>query len=494
MNARLIKETRDLLPMFAGTLPLIIVPQLLWPSGGFGYLALGVACVVMAGSVFGTEFQHRTISLLLSQPISRSVLWRDKMLVLGAGLATCLVALLICLAVSAPAIDGQNWLVLALIPLCAFCGAPYWTLSLRQSIAGMVSTVAVPCGLLAVYGLVLLQFGGNEPAALFPTILSLLYIYCAVVYWLGYAKFKRLEAVDTPAQELRLPASLEAIFVAPLTKISSRFRGPFATLLKKEFRLQQISFMLAGVFILIAVSGFCLHQRYPEVAGGVVGGDMVVYMLILPLIAGAISVGEERGWGMAEWQLTLPPSALKQWSAKMVVALSTSLVLGLLLPAVLFLAVDPLLYHPGARTSSLPTYAIVVWVLSQLLVTSMAVYGASFSKSTLRGILAAFAIVVASVSVLGLAAPMVREIGPAPFRWVGHPRVVAELIMPLLPVALCFMLCLIQRFAWSNFRRNGLPPLRLAVQLTVVFLVVWLVVWVSYSALAIRAPYGAALN
>ena len=51
MNARLIKETRDLLPMFAGTLPLIVVPQLIWPPAGFGYLALGVACAVMAGSL-----------------------------------------------------------------------------------------------------------------------------------------------------------------------------------------------------------------------------------------------------------------------------------------------------------------------------------------------------------------------------------------------------------------------------------------------------------
>ena len=130
----------------------------------------------------------------------------------------------------------------------------------------------------------------------------------------------------------------------PLTKVSSRFRGPFATLLKKEFRLQQIGFLLAGVFILIAVAGFCLAKRHREVASRIVGGDIFLYVLILPLIAGAISVAEEKGWGIAEWHLTLPPSALKQWSAKMLATLSTSLVLGLLLPAALFLvaaAVQP---------------------------------------------------------------------------------------------------------------------------------------------------------
>jgi hypothetical protein len=93
MNARLIKETRALLPIFACMLPLIVVPQLVWPMAGFGFFAFAVACVLMAGSSFGTEFQHRTISLLLSQPIPRSVIWRDKMLVLGAGMVTSLVAL-----------------------------------------------------------------------------------------------------------------------------------------------------------------------------------------------------------------------------------------------------------------------------------------------------------------------------------------------------------------------------------------------------------------
>ena len=99
MNVRLLKETRVLLPMFAVTLLLIVVPQLIKPSG-FGFVAFIVASIAMAGSTFGTEFQHRTVTLLLSQPVARSVIWREKMLVLGTGIIASLAALMICVAVA----------------------------------------------------------------------------------------------------------------------------------------------------------------------------------------------------------------------------------------------------------------------------------------------------------------------------------------------------------------------------------------------------------
>jgi hypothetical protein len=483
MNARLIKETRDLLPMFAGTLPLIIVPQLIWPPSGFGYLALGVACAVMAGNAFGMEFQHRTLSLLLSQPIPRSVIWRDKMLVLGAGMATSLAVLLGCLVVSRPVIEGMDWVAMALIPLCAFCGAPFWTLVMRQGIGGMVAAVGAPCGMLAVYALVTNHLGESQPAALVTAIISLLLIYCAVVYWLGCAMFNRLEAVDTPSRELGLPAGLEAFLVRPLTRMSSRFRGSFATLLKKEFRLQQISFLLAGVFVLVAVAGFCFVKRDPEYSAGIVGGDLFLYVLILPLVTGAISVAEERGWGMAEWHLTLPPSALKQWSAKMVAALSTSLVLGLLLPTAIFVVANPLFSEPGTGITMPPAFAILCWILGQLLLTSVAVYAASFSRTTMQAILAAFVILAAFGGAVTLAINCVRHIAPAPLTWIGVFHVGEALILPLLSAALVLTLCLFHWFAWSNFRRYALPAPRLSFQFTLILLSVWLVAWFFFSAL-----------
>jgi hypothetical protein len=308
-------------------------------------------------------------------------------------------------------------------------------------------------------------------------------VYCAVAYWLGYAKFKRLEAVDTPSRELGLPAGLEEFLTRPLTRLSSRFGGPFATLLKKEFRLQQISFLLAGMFVVIAVVGFCLAKPHHELAGGIVGGDIFLYALILPLIAGAISVAEERSWGMAEWHLTLPPSALQQWSAKMLATLSTSLVLGLLLPTAVFLAADPLFNPPGATTSLPPAFAVLCWVLGQLLLTSVAIYTASFARNTLQAILAAFVILIASGGAVWLAINWGRHVAPAPIEWIGQPHADEWLVLPLLAAALVSMLCCFQWFAWSNFRRPGLPAIRLGLQFIVLFVFFWLLAWFYLSAL-----------
>jgi ABC-type transport system involved in multi-copper enzyme maturation permease subunit len=488
MNTRLIKETRDLLPIFAGTLPLIVVPQLIWPPAGFGCFALGVACVLMAGNSFGSEFQHRTLSLLLSQPIARSVVWREKMLVLGTGMLASLVALLVCLAVRRPVIDGQDWLVLALVPLCAFCGAPCWTLSLRHGIGGMVAAVAVPCSILAVIALVTQQLGGDLTDALFATCLALLLIYCALVYWLGYATFKRLEAVEASARELSLPVGLEAFFVRPLTRASSGFRGPFATLLKKEFRLQQISFLLAGMFVLFAVVGACLIKRYPNLGEGIVGADCFIYALILPLIAGATSVAEEKGWGITEWHLTLPPSALKQWSAKMLAALSTSLVLGLVLPIATFLAGLALFGQLGARGSLPSAPEILCWPLGSLLLTSVAIYAASISTSTLRAILGTVGIAVAAYAVCFLVgvASVKASRGLVSSTYLSSPG--PHVIPLLLAGGLFFMLCVVQWFAWSNYRRYRVPARKIVAQVIAILICVGLttlVLLLTYFILSI---------
>src|ERR1039458_9930277 len=489
MNTRLAKETRDLLPLLVGSLLLISAPYLIWQIGdtGFGYMALGLACAVMGGSSFGNEFHHRTLSLLLSQPIARSVMWRDKMLVLGASMLASWLVLMVCLSVCCPVLDRDLWLALVLIPLCAFCGAPYWTLLLRHGIGGMTFAAAVPGLLLGVNALVSERLFGEDRwfSASTPILLA---IYCALVYGLGYAKFKRLQAVDGPSRDLVLPAGLEAFFVRPLARISARFHTPFATLLKKEFRLQQISFLLAGFFCLIAVAGACLIKHHHDLAEGIIVADCFIFVVILPLIAGTTSVAEEKGWGMAEWHLTLPPSALKQWSAKMLAALSTSLVLGLVLPIATFLAGLALFGQLGARGSLPSDPEILCWPLGSLLLTSVAIYAASISTSTLRAILGTVGIAVAAYAVCFLVgvASVKASRGLVSSTYLSSPG--PQVIPLLLAGGLFFMLCVVQWFAWSNYRRYRVPARKIVAQVIAILICVGLttlVLLLTYFILSI---------
>jgi hypothetical protein len=186
---------------------------------------------------------------------------------------------------------------------------------------------------------------------------------------------------------------------------------------------------------------------------------------------------------MAEWHLTLPPSTLTQWSAKMVVTLTTSLVLGLLLPAAIFMLADPLFNRPGSSTSLPPALAVSCWVLGQLVLTSVAVYTASFAKNTLQAILAAFVILAAGGGLIWLAIYSADHVGLAPVQWMGQSRVDQWLILPLLSIALIAVLSLFQWLAWSNFPRHGLRAPRLIGQFAATLLAVWLIAWFFFSAL-----------
>jgi ABC-type transport system involved in multi-copper enzyme maturation permease subunit len=450
------KETRELLVILIGMPLLIAVPFLINGANGapFGVGAFALGCVVLGGCAFGNEFQHRTLPLLLSQPISRSALWRDKMLVLGIGIAFSLAVLLVCQQVYGAAPDQGPPVVAVWIALCAFCGAPYWTLVCRQTLVGTVCAAGFPAALLAICALIGTLLGQSEPVGPVSAAI-LLALYCAAVLLGGHGLFRTLEVVDSVATDLRLPVGVETAVARPLARLSSGFSGPFATLLKKEFRLQQVSFLLAGIFFLIAVIGFCVFPLYQPLSVGMLGGDFVLFMIVLPLVVGAIAVAEEKGWGLAEWHLTLPPSASHQWAAKVLVALPTSLGLGLLLPAIMFLTGEALLPRNVHRPAIPPLSALALVALAQVLVTSVAIYAASFSKTTLKAIIATLGILALSYGVIALVSSSagigyVTLVG-APFLLRGYSP------QPFVAVSLLLLLGLTQWFAWCNFRRAGAP-------------------------------------
>jgi hypothetical protein len=117
-----------------GNGPLGVVHQLIEPLSFLGFF-LGIP--LLATLSLGNEFQHRTLPLLLSQPIDRTEIWGEKISV--SMVATLSAALVFCL--SWRAVLQQNpefWMAAGAWIIAMIASATFWTLIARSTLGGMV--------------------------------------------------------------------------------------------------------------------------------------------------------------------------------------------------------------------------------------------------------------------------------------------------------------------------------------------------------------------
>ena len=133
-TALLRKEARALLPMWGAAILLILVGGR-WDReyAAVGYL---LGSLVIGGQVFGHEYTHRTLAMLLTQPIGRHRVYVTKMTVLALGLATISVAAYFGLLRDARALPSTPAGILTAIGLTAFTLGPVMTFLGRGPIAG----------------------------------------------------------------------------------------------------------------------------------------------------------------------------------------------------------------------------------------------------------------------------------------------------------------------------------------------------------------------
>jgi hypothetical protein len=188
-----------------------------------GDLAEAVRVFFLCGSValfavlsFGAEFQERTWPLLLSQPLKRSTLWREKFLVVGAGGALVLVlnpGTWVWLHWLTSFADHE-YLLLGLFLFAIVTSSGFWTAVTRSMAAGIL------CGSLTqvvVFGgfilavrllyqhspqLVAIMLGDHKVA-----LYALFGIYGLIFVWLGRGFWSR--------KWLRLALMTAAVFLLP---------------------------------------------------------------------------------------------------------------------------------------------------------------------------------------------------------------------------------------------------------------------------------------
>ena len=138
MSPQLSKEVRCILPTWLAAVVTVTIAAAASRFGGPRFL-LNPLCAVMTillgASSFGSEFQYKTMPLLVSQPLDRARLWTSKMIVLGPALARFSAVA----AALAPYPPG-NYLVKLMTHLAAaaivFGIVPWLTLVYRDGLTG----------------------------------------------------------------------------------------------------------------------------------------------------------------------------------------------------------------------------------------------------------------------------------------------------------------------------------------------------------------------
>lgn len=357
-TTRIRKEARTLFMPWCGVIILCALPlfhlshALTETSVAFCYLGIPM----LATLSLGYEFQHRTLSLLLSQPISRTRLWGEKMCI--AIIAVLSAALIFCYGWRAALQqDPKLWVFAGLYLIATVPSATFWTLFARSTIGGFVLNGIFP------YIVILFHrkeiFGPTASPAgsvTIPWITTLAVLcYACVMLWLGRRKLARFQVTGGMAGDDLLMAGPSVMPEALAGLLRCRPTGAVLNLIRKELRLLRpvwlISFLSLVYLTFLTTFRFILFRESAnlnlEGIQLVLHTPVILFTPLIAILAGSLSLWEERRLGTQSWQMTLPVSARRQWMIKLGMALFTGLVLAVLLPVLVMVVLGFILGSPS---------------------------------------------------------------------------------------------------------------------------------------------------
>jgi polyhydroxybutyrate depolymerase len=356
-TTRLRKEARALFRPWCGVVILCALPlfhlsnALTETSVAFCYLGIPM----LATLSLGHEFQHCTFSLLLSQPVSRLEIWGEKMSV--AIIAVVSASLVFCIGWrSTFQQDPKLWVFAGIYLIATVPSATFWTLFTRSTIGGFLLNGIFPYILILVYWEEI--FGVNPTPT--PSITGLwitafaALCYAGVMLWLGGRKLARFQVAGGMAGDDLLMAGSSVMPEALAGLLRSRPTGAVLNLIRKELRLLR-PLWLISFLSLVYLTGLTLfrflHLRdtaapFPEGVYVVLYTPVILFSPLIAILAGSLSLWEEKTSGTQSWHLTLPVSARRQWLIKLAVAVFTGLVCAVLLPVLVMVVLGSIFGTP----------------------------------------------------------------------------------------------------------------------------------------------------
>ncbi len=212
--------------------------------------------------------------------------------------------------------------------------------------------------------------------------------YAAVMLWLGWRKLARFQATGAMAGDDLVTAGPDFMPSAVAEWFRSRSSGTVLNLIRKEFRLLRPVWLLT-VLMVVGWSGVTAfqvmrereHVKFMPITAGGVG---IAGALLLAVLAGCLSLGDERISGRHSWHLTLPVSARVQWLVKFLTALFAGAICAGVVPLLLLAAGKNLLGMSVLVDK--PDYP-TLWFWSMLTITAAAFWCSCATDGTVTAAL-----------------------------------------------------------------------------------------------------------
>jgi len=444
------KELRALVPPWAAASAAVVACALVRDLYPFAIPAYFIGAATLGAMTMGHEYNHRTLPLLFTLPVSRHRVLLTKLAVLGVSLLLLAAVARLVLPVSRDTLIFRGT-VIWLPFFAALFVTPYLTIVSRSPMGGAVFTLAI-AGVLMIAGewIGISKYGYTRDVDSFRVAfvwyaLALLAAASAAGVWWT---FGRLQVFDGGEKALDL-ASHTVSTSSVLVK-----RNPLWLLVKKELRLQQLAFAVAAlysvVFVAIAVGGRGAMQNMMFVS--------VLYSGLLTLLIGATASAEERHLRTLDAQLLLPMEAWRQWLIKAAVVVVLTVLLAFLLPGGLALTFTT--QHVG--TSLIQALFFPRMILMLLALSALSLYVSTLCSSGL------WALMVSLPSGFALAVGVMKLANDllAFLYWLGG-RPDWRLVERTAAIMSVAMILVILRLAQANHRTSDRSLLRTAVQVAI---------------------------
>lgn len=401
------KEVRALLPWTIGVaIASVALAMLATQNAGFPnyrfdqevffVMAYALCALSLAALSVGQELTHGTLATLLVQPLDRLRVLRLKLVVLAI--------LLSGLGLLADAVFPHGYLpdsvdtrrLMIWGPVVAGVGlVPLLTVMTRRPMGGVVFAITIP-GLFLTLGARLYPLQQQALTFTWYGTLAASTIGLAALI----AQFRRLEVAGDGRQRGSASPIAQAT-VLPAAEYTPTVRRSWIWLLiKKELRLQQMTFAVSGLYVLAAIAAMMIAYRNPEYIGPTFGAVSLIHAYFLPLIAGAMASAEERNMGTLAEQILLPRNVRVQWAIKATVTIGLTLALTMGLPSILMAVHRPV-----------DAFRIEVdFSMGIAMMCAAAMYVSSLSANSLWALLGCFPVLGAAALIGGAGRTVVRQL------------------------------------------------------------------------------------